>query len=73
MSLLPTFPRCYLRGDTNAIAPCKDDAGNTGLACYNTFVARLAWSLSRDHLTLKAVKGKVSPGNFLIKAWRREG
>jgi hypothetical protein len=36
-------------------------------------VFTFSWSLSRDRLTLKPVKGKVSPANFSVKAWRRSG
>lgn len=32
-----------------------------------------SWSLDRDLLTLKPVKGKISPENFSVNAWRRVG
>ena len=31
---------------------------------------KLHWSRYRDQLTLKPVKGAISPGNFRVKAWR---
>jgi TRAP-type C4-dicarboxylate transport system substrate-binding protein len=31
---------------------------------------RYHWSRYRDQLTLKPVKGAISPGNFRVKAWR---
>ena len=31
------------------------------------------WSLYRDVLTLTAVPGEISPGNFMLQPWRRTG